>query len=104
MKILVLGGCGYIGTKLVEKLLKYKKFKVIVFDVQWFGKNLRIHKNLKVIKGDIRQIPNNIFKGVNTVIHLANIANDPGVELNHQLSWEVNVLATMDVIQKAIDQ
>ena len=102
MKILVLGGCGYIGTKLVEKLLKYKKFKVIVFDVQWFGKNLRMHKNLKVIKGDIRQIPNNIFKGVNTVIHLANIANDPGVELNHQLSWEVNVLATMDVIQKAI--
>ena len=49
MKILVLGGCGYIGTKLVEKLLKYKKFKVIVFDVQWFGKNLRMHKNLKVI-------------------------------------------------------
>jgi len=103
MKILILGGCGYIGTKLVEKFLKDKRFKIVVYDIQWFGKNLIKHKNLKVIKGDIRQIPNNVFKGVNTVIHLANIANDPGVELNHQLSWEVNVLATMDIIQKAIN-
>ncbi len=103
MKILVLGGCGYIGTKLVQNLLNNDKCKVVVYDIQWFGNFLQKHKNLKIIRGDIRNIPISIFKGVNTVVHLANIANDPGVELNHTLSWEVNVLATMDIIQKAIN-
>ena len=36
------------------------------------------------------QIP---LDGVDAIIHLANIANDPAVELNPTLSWEVNVLA-----------
>tara|TARA_B100000686_G_C16740151_1_gene946089 strand:+ start:854 stop:1798 length:945 start_codon:yes stop_codon:yes gene_type:complete len=102
MKILILGGCGYIGTKLVQRLICNKKNKIIVYDVQWFGNYLKKNKNLKVIKGDIRNIPDKIFKKIDIVIHLANIANDPGVELNHNLSWEVNVLATLDVIKKSI--
>lgn len=103
MKILILGGCGYIGTLLVDNLLKKKKHSIIVYDAQWFGNHLKKNNRLKIIKGDIRNIPNEIFKNVNTVVHLANIANDPGVELNHTLSWEVNVLATMDIIQKCIN-
>ena len=38
------------------------------------------------------------------MIHLANIANDPSVELNQSLSWEVNVLATNKIIELAIDE
>ena len=37
------------------------------------------------------------------MIHLANIANDPSVELNPSLSWEVNVLATQQLIEKSIN-
>ena len=99
MKILILGGCGYIGTKLTNDLLK-KNLKIVVYDSQWFGNFLKPHKNLKVIKGDIRSIDNKIFKNINTVIHLANIANDPGVDLNPNLSWEVNVLSLLDILNK----
>ena len=40
MKILILGGCGYIGTLLVDSLLK-KKHSIIVYDAQWFGNHLK---------------------------------------------------------------
>ena len=39
MKILILGGCGYIGTLLVDSLLK--KHSIIVYDAQWFGNHLK---------------------------------------------------------------
>ena len=57
--------------------------------------------SLKTIKIDIRDLNHDIFNGIETVIHLANIANDPAVELNPTLSWEVNVLAGQQLIEKA---
>jgi nucleoside-diphosphate-sugar epimerase len=101
MKILITGGCGYIGSVLTKKLLK-NGYEVIVYDTQWFGNYLIKNKNLKIIKDDIRNIRNYSLKNINTIIHLANIANDPGVELNQTLSWEVNVLATQMLIEKAV--
>ena len=73
--ILVLGGCGYVGSFLTPELIK-NKFKVRVIDNQWFGKNLKQIKS-KLIKKDIRNIKSSDFKNIDTVIHLANIANDP---------------------------
>ena len=99
MKILILGGCGYIGTRLTNDLLK-KNIKVVVYDTQWFGNFLKPNKNLKVIKGDVRSIDNKIFKGITSVVHLANIANDPSVDLSPVLSWEVNVLSLLDILNK----
>ena len=101
MKIIVLGGCGYVGSVLVKKLLK-KNYKILVIDTQWFGNYLVNHKNLKILKYDIRNIENISFKGYKKIVHLANIANDPAVELNPNLSWEVNVLATYQLITKSI--
>jgi|TARA_B110001452_G_C15204127_1_gene417738 nucleoside-diphosphate-sugar epimerase len=101
MKILVTGGCGYTGTLLVQKLLK-QNHEVIVIDNQWFGNHLKKHKKLKIIKKDIRSLGSFNFKNVKTVVHLANIANDPSVELNPNLSWDVNVIATKQLIEKCI--
>ena len=56
-KILITGGCGYIGTNLVNFLLKKGK-KVTVIDTQWFGSYLKKHNNLEIIKSDIRNISN----------------------------------------------
>ena len=102
MRILVTGGCGYVGSLLVPTLLKKSDCEVVVYDTQWFGKNLSEHPNLRVIKGDIRSIPEKVFLGVDKVIHLANIANDPAVELDPTLSWEVNVLAAYRMIENSI--
>lgn len=98
--VLVTGGCGYKGTVLTQALLE-QGYKVTVFDIMWFGNHLPAHENLTVVEGDIRTeaIP---MKGVDCVMHLANVANDPCGDLDPKLSWEVNVLAGMGLIEKAI--
>ena len=101
MKILVTGGCGYKGSVLIPKLLK-KKYKVISVDTQWFGNFLPKHKNLKNIKMNINDIEKISLKGVNTIIHLASIANDPMAELNKNISWETSALGTFRLINHAI--
>ena len=53
-------------------------------------------------KGDIRDISPTDFIGVDAIIHLANIANDPSVDLNPMLSWEVNVLASQQLATLAV--
>ena len=42
------------------------------------------------------------LKDFDTIIHLANIANDPAVELNPTMSWEINVLASQQIADKAV--
>jgi nucleoside-diphosphate-sugar epimerase len=100
MKILVTGGCGYKGHILVPKLLA-RGYEVIVFDIQWFGNYLEPHKNLSVIKGDVRNIETIPLNGVDCIIHLSSIANDPCGDLNPQLTWEVSALATMQLADQA---
>jgi nucleoside-diphosphate-sugar epimerase len=101
MNILMTGGCGYIGTVLTEKLLA-DGHKLKVIDTQWFGNHLKAHPNLTVLKEDIRNIDDIDLNPIDTVLHLANIANDPAVELNPTLSWEVNVLAAQQLADKAV--
>ena len=57
--------------------------------------------NLQNLKIDVRDTDKIPMDGVDAIIHLANIANDPAVELNPTLSWEVNVLAGQQLIEKA---
>ena len=99
--ILLTGGCGYTGTVLTNSLIDLGN-KVTVVDTQWFGNYLTPKKNLNVIKLDIRNHNKVPFEEVDTVVHLANIADDPSVELNVELSWEVNVLATQKLIENSI--
>jgi nucleoside-diphosphate-sugar epimerase len=100
MKILVTGGCGYKGHILIPKLLN-EGHEVIAFDIQWFGNFLEFHTNLKVVRGDVRNIDEIPLEGVECVIHLASIANDPCGDLNPKLTWEVSALATMQLADKA---
>jgi len=100
MKILVTGGCGYKGHVLIPKLLE-KGHQIIAFDLQWFGSYLLPHNNLKVIKGDVRHIETIPLDGVDCIIHLSSIANDPCGDLNPQLTWEVSALATMQLADQA---
>lgn len=101
MKILITGGCGYVGTVLTDTLLNDGHI-VTVIDTQWFGNNLKPHPNLTNIKCDVRDIDSINLENIDSILHLANIANDPAVELNPTLSWEVNVLAAQQLAEKAI--
>jgi nucleoside-diphosphate-sugar epimerase len=101
MNILLTGGCGYVGTPLTQSLLE-RGHKVTVVDLQWFGNFLPAHPNLTVIREDIRHADRLPMAGMDVVLHLANIANDPCSDLNSKLNWEVNALATMLLVERAI--
>ena len=98
MNLLVTGGCGYIGTRLVPRLLS--EHTVTVYDLQWFGNFLKEHKNLRIRKIDIRDTLE--LHGYDMVIHLAAVANDPQGDLNPKLTWEINALATLSLADAAV--
>jgi nucleoside-diphosphate-sugar epimerase len=104
MKILVTGGCGYVGTRLTEVLLARTDHEVTVLDTQWFGNYLPPRPRLAMLALDVRRIDEVDLSPYDTVFHLAGIANDPSAELNPYASWEVNVLATMRLVDRAARQ
>ena len=101
MKIFVTGGCGYKGTVLVPKLLQLGH-EVISFDIMWFGNFLEGHPKLTVIEGDVRDIDSIDLSGVDAIIHLSSVANDPCGDLDPKLTWEISALATMQLADKAV--
>jgi len=98
MKILITGGSGYIGTKLIPRLLK-NNHHVINLDTQWFGHYLKNHPRLKNYKMNYSNIAKIKEKNIDLVIHLASVANDPMAEIDKNLSWETSALNTMKLLE-----
>jgi nucleoside-diphosphate-sugar epimerase len=101
MRVLVTGACGYKGTVLVPKLLN-AGHEVIGLDIMWFGNFLQPHPALTTIAADVRDVETIDLEGVDAIIHLSSIANDPCGDLNPQLTWEVSALATMRLADKGV--
>lgn len=100
MKVLVTGSCGYKGSVLVPKLLA-AGHSVRAFDIQWFGNELRPHPDLEVVKGDVRNPDEIDLDGIDAIIHLSSVANDPCGDLDPKLTWEISCLATMQLADAA---
>ena len=101
MKVLLTGACGYKGSVLVPKLLD-RGYEVVAFDIMWFGNFLTQHPNLSIVQGDVRDIDSVDLRGVDVIIHLASVANDPCSDLDPALTWEISGLATMQLADKAV--
>ena len=101
--MLVTGGAGYVGSVLVPKLLK-NGYQVKVVDLYIYGEavldQVKDHPNLKQIKGDIRDkaLLAKELIGVDAVIHLACISNDPSYELNPDLGKSINYDAMVNLV------
>lgn len=101
MKILVTGACGYKGSVLVPKLLA-AGHEVVALDIMWFGNFLPENApGLTVINGDVRDTDNIDLDGMDAIIHLSSVANDPCGDLNPKLTWEISALATMQLADRA---
>lgn len=113
-KVLVVGGAGYVGSVLVPKLLK-AGYSVRVFDLYIYSRSKKLgedifgefvnHKNLEQIKGDVRDAKaiDNAVRGMDAVIHLACISNDPSFDLDPALAKSINYLAFFHFL-KAINK
>lgn len=101
MRLLVTGACGYKGTVLVPKLLA-AGHEVVALNIMWFGNFLRPHPRLRIIKGDVRDVDSIDLRGVDAIIHLSSVANDPCGDLDPKLTWEISCLATMQLADRAV--
>lgn len=90
--ILVTGGAGYIGSTLVPMLLE-RGHRVTVVDRLYFGTGTLDMQapNLRVVRADIRRVDPRVFEGVDGVVDLAGISNDPACELDAELTRSVNL-------------
>ena len=89
-KVLVTGAGGYIGTTLVPALLA-RDFEVRAVDRYFFGQGLLPkHERLEIVKEDTRRIRPEHLKGIDVVVDLAALSNDPSGELFQQMTWDIN--------------
>ncbi len=77
MKILIGGGAGYIGSKLIPELIN-QGHEIDVIDLLWFGNHLP--QEVRVIKKDLFDITNTDMVGYEQFIFLAGLSNDPMAE------------------------
>ena len=103
MNLLITGGSGYVGSRLIYKLLDETDINITNYDISLFGdRHLPKNKNFFYIKEDITN--SNKFEEIinlnqiDTVLHLACISNDPTYELNSELSKKINYDCFEDLV------
>jgi nucleoside-diphosphate-sugar epimerase len=99
MKVLVVGGAGYIGGLTTNKLVK-AGHNVTVFDRLLYES--RFLKKVKFIYGDIRDTDAVLAaaKNMTVVVLMAALVGDPACSVNPELSEEINYRAIMNICQK----
>jgi nucleoside-diphosphate-sugar epimerase len=102
MKILVTGDLGYIGSVLVPILLKMghtvKGYDIGYFAECSFEKDINGYER---VKKDIRDITLSDIEGMNAIIHLAGLSNDPLGDFDPALTEEINFKGTLKLAQLA---
>ena len=91
MRILLIGGAGYVGSMLAKELIN-NGYHISIYDLMIYGDLSLNHKNLNLIKGDIRDLEKlyKVVKEHDCIVHLACISNDPSFELNPDLGKSIN--------------
>ena len=102
MNLLVTGDRGYIGSVLTRMLLD-ESYEVIGYDIDYYKGNdlYSIDYSYNQITKDIRDITLDDVQGVDAVIHLAGLSNDPLGALAPQLTEEINYQGTLRLARLA---
>ncbi len=108
MKILITGNLGYVGCGVVKEFrTNYPDAEIIGYDIGYFAKYITSNKispeaylNAQYF-GDVRQFPDHLLEGVDTVISLAAISNDPLGNKFEEVTLDINYRAVVEIAKKA---
>ena len=108
MKILVTGNMGYVGPSVTKQLRNsYPDAHLVGVDIGYFAgcsipldmlPELRLNQQCYA---DVRRIPEDILAGVDAIVHLAAISNDPMGNLYEEVTMEINHRASIELAIKA---
>ena len=108
MKILIVGNLGYIGPSVVNQLRNtYPDGELIGYDIGYFAHNLSNAQTLPEVKlnqqifGDIRTFPEHLLKGVDAIVDLAAISNDPMSFKFEEVTLDINYRAAVRLAKLA---
>lgn len=108
MKILITGNIGYIGPVVIKHLrLAYPDATLVGFDIGYFARNMTNSDVLPESRldlqyfGDIRQFPDDILSGVDAIVHLAGISNDPIGNKFEEVTLDINYRSSITLAKKA---
>ncbi len=95
MKVLIIGGAGYVGSVLAEELLA-RGYSVKIFDRFYFGGAglAGVRDRVEVVRGDMRTLTPEVLENIGAVVNLGGLSNDPTAEYNPKANHEMNTLAT----------
>ena len=102
MNVLVTGNNGYVGTILADILVQ-KGYYVTGLDVNYFKSCTleAVNQDFDQIVKDIRSVKSKDVAGLDAIIHLAGLSNDPLGELNPGLTEEINFQGTVNIARLA---
>jgi nucleoside-diphosphate-sugar epimerase len=108
MRVLITGNMGYVGPEVVKHLRAvYKNADLIGYDIGYFGSSITTngviperHLDAQYF-GDIRHFPDELLHGIDAIVHLAAISNDPIGNAYEEVTYEINYRSTVQLAQKA---
>ena len=108
MNILITGNMGYVGSSLVNRLrCSYPNAKLIGFDIGYFSScltnsNILPECNVDVqYFADVRHFPADVLNGIDAVVYLSAISNDPMGKIFEDVTFEVNCNAGVNIAKQA---
>ena len=103
--VLVTGGAGYIGSVLCQRLLD-RGYRVRILDRLYWGRGPigAILDGVELVEADVRDMPATALDGVDAVIHLAGLSNDPTAEYDPEANWQMNAVATEALGRNCVDR
>lgn len=103
-RIALIGAGGYLGSVLTPMLLE-NNYEILAFDKFYFGEQslaaVADHPRLRIVKGDVRSFDPGLLTGIDAVVYMAALSNDPACELNPGWTEAVNRDAAIHIAELA---